>query len=96
MPLRTGVIGMGPIGNRHADIYAAEAETAHIIHADAVHANKVGNMILANKVFEAIVLASPGITTSVDLRDADTDWTRYVKEWQSKTVEKSHKSYNDN
>ena len=83
-------------GYVYADIYAAEAQTDHLIHPDAVHANKVGNMILANKVFEAIVLASPGITTSVDLRDADTDWTRYVKEWQSKTVEKSHKSYNDN
>ena len=67
-------------GYVYADIYAAEAQADHIIHADAVHANKVGNMILANKIFEAIVVASPGITKNVDLRDADTEWTQYVKE----------------
>ncbi len=81
-------------GYVYADIYAAEAQTDHIIHLDAVHANKVGNMILANKVFEAIVLASPGITNNCHQRDADTEWTRYIKEWQAKTVEKSHQSYN--
>ena len=81
-------------GYIYADIYAAQGQADHIIHADAVHANKVGNMILAHKVFEAIVVASPGITRNVDLRDADTEWTRYVKEWQSKTVEKSRQSYN--
>jgi len=83
-------------GYIYADVYAAEAQTDHIIHADAVHANKVGNMILAHKVFEAIVLASPGICDSCNRRDADTDWTQFIKEWQSKTVEKSHDSYNKN
>jgi lysophospholipase L1-like esterase len=84
----------GERGYVYADLYAAEAEADHLIHADAVHANKVGNMILANKVFEAIVLAAPGVCDSCNRRDADTDWTRYVTEWQSKTVEKSHDSYN--
>ncbi len=78
----------------YADIYSAEAQKDFLIHPDSVHANKVGNMILANKVFEAIVLASPGITNKVHQRDADTEWTRHVKDWQAKTVEKSHQSYN--
>ncbi|KKO00632.1 hypothetical protein LCGC14_0124060 [marine sediment metagenome] len=77
----------------YADIYSAEAQKDHLIHPDTVHANKVGNMILANKVFEAIVLASPGITTNVAERDADTEWTRHIKDWQAETVEKSHQSY---
>ena len=81
-------------GYIYADIYAAQGQADHIIHADAVHANKVGNMILAHKVFEAIVLAAPGICDNCHQRDADTDWTRFIEEWQSKTVEKSHDSYN--
>ena len=81
-------------GYVYADVYAAEGQADHIVHADAVHANKVGNMILAHKVFEAIVLASPGICDNCHQRDADTDWTRFIEEWQSKTVEKSHDSYN--
>ena len=80
-------------GYVYADIYSAEGQKDFLIHPDAVHANKVGNMILAHKVFEAIVLASPGIATNCHRRDADTEWTRYIKEWQAKTVEKSHQSY---
>ena len=60
-------------GYVYADVYSAEAQKDFLIHPDAVHANKVGNMILANKVFEAIVLASPGITKNVAERDADTE-----------------------
>jgi lysophospholipase L1-like esterase len=81
-------------GYLYSDIYGAQAMTDHIIHADAVHANKVGNMILANKIFETIVLGCPGIVTKCNQRDATTDWTKYVLEWQSRCVEQSHNSYN--
>jgi lysophospholipase L1-like esterase len=81
-------------GYIYADIYAAQAQTAHIVHVDSVHANKVGNMILAHEIFRSIVLASPDITEAVDRRDAQTPWTKYVLEWQGKTVEPSHQSYN--
>ena len=80
-------------GYVYADIYAAEGGKDFLIHPDAVHANKVGNMIIANKVFEAIVLASPGITKNVQQRNADTEWTKQCKNWQAETVEKSHESY---
>jgi len=82
-------------GYVYADIYAAEGQADHIVHCDTVHANKVGNMILAHKVFEAIVLASPGITKNVHERDATTDWTQHIKGWQAKGVEPSHQSYNE-
>ena len=77
----------------YADIYSAEGQKDFLIHPDAVHANKVGNMIIANKVFEAIVLASPGITKKVQQRNADTEWTQHCKNWQAETVEKSRQSY---
>jgi lysophospholipase L1-like esterase len=82
-------------GYIYADIYAAQAKTDHIVHVDSVHANKVGNMILAHEIFRAIVLASPGITEAGDRRDAETQWTKHVLEWQSETIEPSHNSYND-
>jgi lysophospholipase L1-like esterase len=84
-------------GYVYADIYSdqAAAKADHLIHADTVHANKVGNMVLANKIFEAIALAAPGITESVDKRDAETPWTKHITEWQGKRVEPSHDSYND-
>ena len=50
-------------------------------------------MIIANKVFEAIVVASPGITKNVQQRNADTEWTRHCRNWQAETVEKGHQSY---
>ncbi len=82
-------------GCLYSDIYSAEGEKDHLIHADSVHANKVGNMIIANKVFETIVLASPGITKKVDERDAGTEWTRIVTTWQNQGIEPSHQSYNE-
>jgi len=82
-------------GYLYSDIYAAEAMAAHIIHPDAVHANKVGNIILANKIFETIAIGCPGITDATHQRDATTPWTKQVLEWQSKGVEPSHNSYNE-
>ena len=81
-------------GYVYADIYAAQGMADHLVHADAVHANRVGNMILANKVFEAIALAATGIVTACNERDATTPWTQQVTEWQTTTIEQSHNSYN--
>jgi len=49
-------------------------------------------MILANKIFEAIVLAAPGITKNVDERDAGTEWSQFIREWQAKTPQASNDS----
>lgn len=77
----------------YADIWQAQAQKNHLIHPDTVHANKVGNMIIANKVFEAIVLAAPEITANVLRRDLKTSWTRECRIQQQSAVEKSHNSY---
>ena len=77
----------------YADIWAAEGQRDHLINPDTVHANKVGNMIIANKIFEAIVLAAAGIVDNVNKRDATTKWTKGCLKIQQQSVEKSHKSY---
>jgi len=77
----------------YADVWDSEKQKDFLIHPDTVHANKVGNMIIANKVFEAVIQESPGILKNVNKRDAGTDWTKGCLKIQKQSVEKSHKSY---
>ena len=60
----------------YADVWSAEGQQDSVIHQDTVHANKVGNMLIAHKVFECIVHAAPGITRNIEQRHAHTEWTR--------------------
>ena len=60
----------------YADVYSAEGERDHLIHPDSVHANKLGNMVIAHKVFEVIVHASPSIARNAEERNAKTSWTK--------------------
>jgi len=59
-----------------ADVWAAEGEADWLIHPDGVHANMVGNMVIANRVFEAIAQNCSGLTLRTFREDADTEWTR--------------------
>ena len=79
----------------YADIWSAEGEKDYLIHQDTVHANKVGNMLIANKVFEAIVHVAPGIVANVERRNANTEWTRACLKIQKEGVERSHDSFAD-
>jgi len=60
----------------HADVYSAEGEKDFLIHQDCVHENKLGNMLIAHKVCEAIVLSSPGIARNMQERNSSTSWTK--------------------
>ena len=71
----------------YADVWSAEGECDHVVHADTVHANKIGNMLIAHKVFEAIVHAAPGIGANVNARDATTTWTKECRRIQQSAVE---------
>ena len=57
----------------YADVWAAEAQKDYVVDRDTVHANKIGNMLIAHKVFEAIVHALPDIAPDVRERDARTE-----------------------
>ncbi len=59
-----------------ADVWDAESRTDWLIHYDGVHANKVGNLIIAHRIFEAIVHRSSGLTTATFARDKGTRWTQ--------------------
>ena len=76
----------------YADVNVAEGGCDHVVHPDTVHANKIGNLLIAHKLFEAIVHAAPGMAIAVQRRDARTAWTRGCRTWQRATVEKSTRS----
>ena len=70
----------------YADVWSAEGQRDFVIHQDTVHANKVGNMLIANKVFESIVHNAPGISINVKKKHADTEWTRECLDRQKKGI----------
>lgn len=74
----------------YADIWAALAQSDHVIHADSVHLNKIGNLLVAHKVFEAIVHAAPKLAQRVSERDAKSEWARRALERRHTAREDSH------
>ena len=76
----------------YADVWGAQGQKEWVVHQDTVHANKVGNMLIAHKVFESIVLNAPGIAARIEKRNEDTEWTRGCLEIQAQGVEPSHGS----
>jgi hypothetical protein len=63
-------------GCAYADVWGSQGQRDYLVHQDTVHANKVGNMLIAHQVFQAIVHAAPGILSNVIRRNAATEWTR--------------------
>ncbi len=59
-----------------ADVWSAERLADHLIHQDGVHANAVGNLLIAHKVFEAIAQNCTGIAQHTHRLNANTQWTR--------------------
>lgn len=63
----------------YADVFAAEVDSDHVVHLDTVHANKIGNLLIAHRIFEAIVRGCPGMAKSVRARDEQTSWTEIIR-----------------
>ena len=61
-----------------ADVWSAEGGADWMIDYDGVHANKAGNLVLGNKVFEALVQHCSGLTNYVFEQEKDSNWTQYT------------------
>jgi len=48
-----------------ADIWEGEGQADWVIHPDTVHANDLGHLLIANRVFEAIAAHCSGVATRV-------------------------------
>jgi len=63
-----------------ADVWKGEGLADWLIHPDGVHANVVGNIIIANRVFEVLAQNCSGLTLHAHAQAENTDWTRYTTE----------------
>ena len=59
-----------------ADVWASEGGADWLIHYDGVHANKVGNLVIAHRIFEAIAQHASGLTNRAFELARHTEWTQ--------------------
>ncbi len=59
-----------------ADVWEGEQGADWLIHPDGVHANRVGNLVIAHRVFEAIARHASGLAEHTCAQNETTDWTR--------------------
>lgn len=59
-----------------ADVWSAEGGADWLIHYDGVHANKVGNLVLGYKVFEALAQHCSGLSQYVFQQEKKSEWTQ--------------------
>ena len=63
-----------------ADVWEAEKGADWLIHYDGVHAHKVGNLLIANRIFEALALHASGLTVSTFEQERNSQWTEITME----------------
>lgn len=63
-------------GCLYADAYRAEGRADWVVHQDSVHANKVGNVLIANEIFQVLATHCSGLSKAVNAKNEDTKWTR--------------------
>ncbi|MDP6125677.1 MAG: GDSL-type esterase/lipase family protein, partial [Candidatus Latescibacteria bacterium] len=63
-----------------ADVWGGADKADWLVNPDGVHANKVGNMIIANRVFEAIARACSGVSAHTYEEDLERPWTKHTME----------------
>ena len=59
-----------------ADVWDAEGGADWVMNPDGVHANKVGNLLIAHRVFQTIATHCSGIASAVNRRDMSTHWSQ--------------------
>jgi hypothetical protein len=58
-----------------ADVWGAEGGADWLIHYDGVHANRIGNLVIAHRLFEAIAQHSSGLTNQTFKQERDSQWS---------------------
>lgn len=67
-----------------ADVWEAELNADWLIHYDGVHSNKVGNLVIAHRVFQAIAQHASGMTRWTFQQDRGTKWTQETMKRRAK------------
>jgi lysophospholipase L1-like esterase len=61
-----------------ADVWSAEGGADWVIDYDGVHANKVGNLLIGNKIFEALAQHCSGLSNYFFEQEKDSKWTQFT------------------
>lgn len=66
-------------GCLYADAYRGEGRADWVVHQDSVHANRVGNILIANEIFQVLATHCSGLAQTVNHQNEDTKWTRQTR-----------------
>lgn len=66
-----------------ADVWAAEGGADWLMHDDGVHAGRVGSLVIAHRVFEALAQHCSGLTHRAHEEAEHTEWTRRTRNWRN-------------
>jgi len=58
-----------------ADVWRAQGSADWQVHPDGVHANRVGNLVIAHEIFATLCRNCSGLSLETRSADADTEWT---------------------
>jgi lysophospholipase L1-like esterase len=78
-----------------ADVWEAEGQADWLINPDGVHANALGNRLIANRIFEVLAQNCSGLSVKIQKRDADTKWVRDTTRIRYQKIEPVGESKND-
>jgi lysophospholipase L1-like esterase len=78
-----------------ADVWGAEGGADWLIHYDGVHANQVGNLVIAHRIFQAIAQHASGLTNQAFKQARDTDWSRQTTRMRSEAGDPFKKTWGD-
>lgn len=59
-----------------ADVWSAQGEADWLVHQDGVHANAVGNLVIAHRVFEVIASNCSGLSEKTRRLHEGSAWTK--------------------
>jgi len=76
-----------------ADVWAGEGMADWVMHYDGVHANKVGQILIANRIFEALAQHASGLTQWVFDQARDTKWTQNTMKLRSQAGDPFQKDW---
>ena len=63
-----------------ADVWQGEGQADWLIHYDGIHANKVGQLVIAHRVFEALAQHASCLTNWAFEQELGTKWTQLTRE----------------
>jgi lysophospholipase L1-like esterase len=76
-----------------ADVWGAEGGADWLIHYDGVHANRVGNRVIAHRIFEALAQHTSGLSNWSFAQVVNNDWAHMTIKARAKAGDPFKKTW---